>query len=271
MRIRVLVEDELVEFVGLRGTDLWCCGAMVAEATVLIVGVRWDAAVPKLARIENPRPAGSPHASEVADDVRLRRDWDEAVREEPIAVSTDSMGAIVVDQPEQLMVALHVRDAAQLTVHASHTIPPLIPDVTRLAHVDEAIRSEASSQWPSWWRGLANSVDRAVALGAQPPAHLVDDPELGILIERDLDSALDWARQRKSEFMADHHRGPEWEVATRHAANLTDQRTIRVSVLPLRGKFGTLISGRHLLASQELRKDSQAYSAWLEQTLWHLS
>jgi hypothetical protein len=71
--------------------------------------------------------------------------------------------------------------------------------------------------------------------------------------------------------MPDRHPGPEWEAARHHAADLADGRIIRVSVLPLRGNFGTLLNSRHLLASQELRNDSAAYTAWLEQTLRRLS
>jgi hypothetical protein len=178
MRIRVIVDNALVDFVGLRGADLWCCGATVAEAAVSIVGVRWDAAVSQLVQIENPHPAGSHNASEVPDDLRRRRDWDEAVREQFVARSADGTGAIVVDQPVHLIVALHVRDAAQLAVYTSLPIPPLSPPVAYLANVDEAIRSEASTQWPSWWRGLAHAVDGAAALDAPRPEDQVD--ELGL-------------------------------------------------------------------------------------------
>ena len=53
------------------------------------------------------------------------------------------------------------------------------------------------------------------------------------------------------------------------ARRLTDRsrgpgRTLRISVLPLSGKFGIVLSDRHLLASQGLRQDAEAYRAWLE-------
>jgi hypothetical protein len=270
--MRVLVEDAPADFTGLRGTDLWCCGTVMAEVAIWIAGVRWDTVVPELIRIENPGYREGAHVHEIPDGERLRQHWDEIAREEePAAAWAGGTGAILVDQPERLIVALHVRDAGQLKVHPEHPIPPLTPPVPPLAFADEAWQAEASSQWPSWWRRLASSLGRPPAPSAARLAELADGPALDELIRRDLDSALTWARQRKQEFMADRRRQPEQEITQHHVADLVGDRVIRISVLPLRGQFGTALGHRHLLASHELRSDPDAYSAWLGQALRQLS
>ena len=270
MRLTVPVDGTAAEFTGLRGTGLWCCRAEAGDAAVLIAGIRWPAAITGLVRVDNPIPAGDGRARDSrAADGRLQRAWDEAAREgPPDALPPSGAWSVVVDQPERLIIALHIRDAARLPARLTPPIPPLTPPVPGLAGIDEVTRSAAASQWPRWWQGVVDSVDHPPRHGQPDLADLAGGPELRLLIERDLGPARAWARERKNEFIGTRRPGPE-DPEREVARRLTDRsrgpgRTLRISVLPLSGKFGIVLSDRHLLASQGLRQDAEAYRAWLE-------
>lgn len=188
MRLTVPVDGTAAEFTGLRGTGLWCCRAEAGDAAVLIAGIRWPAAITGLVRVDNPIPAGDGRARDSrAADGRLQRAWDEAAREgPPDALPPSGAWSVVVDQPERLIIALHIRDAARLPARLTPPIPPLTPPVPGLAGIDEVTRSAAASQWPRWWQGVVDSVDHPPRHGQPDLADLAGGPELRLLIERDL-------------------------------------------------------------------------------------
>jgi hypothetical protein len=72
--------------------------------------------------------------------------------------------------PWQLMIALHVRDAAGLEVRSDVVVPQLVPEVPLDGALVPYATEDAAAQWGEWWDSL---LDRHPEFGGLPPL-LVD-------------------------------------------------------------------------------------------------
>jgi hypothetical protein len=196
------------------------------------------------------------------------------------------------DEPEPMLIALYVRDAAGLHPQIDPDIPRLEPAVPFGAEPlpDEAVYS---AQWAAWWHQLLQGggfwpegkdpADLRIPrndpdflrlfywptpdLAAAVPS---DAPELHALIRRHLEAAQIWSQARKHEFVAlsvtRQRVSLEWEVVRSVEAGLG--RKVRpfafdLRVLPLAAKQAWRLSPGRALVSRALYRDRKAYVDWL--------
>lgn len=110
-----------------------------------------------------------------------------------------------VDQSEQLVIGLFVRDVAALHSELAW-LPPVSPTVTGNGPQEP---EEAGSQWDAWWTQASDQKDAwngqnqpvfAVSWWT-PPAFdaLADTPALQAVVAKHFTAAVAWAQARKQE------------------------------------------------------------------------
>jgi hypothetical protein len=177
---------------------------------------------------------------------------------------------IAVDQPQLLLVAMYVRDAAALKPPVEVELPPLDPPVE---HVDtQGLDTDAAgAQWAQWW-------DRALVPDAGfddfvPPDFPGFDemPELRIVVAREFPAAVAWAWARTSEYAARAHAREIENEALRDVrlrrGHATAPLSVRITELPVGPGDGWIVGHNHIVVSSVLRSGDEDYRDWLVQML----
>ena len=191
---------------------------------------------------------------------------------------------IGIDQPENLVIGLFVRDVAGLKTR--HTwLPHCAPGIAR----DNGEGSAAAAhQWDLWWdRSLSTnwnrtdqSQDPLAGMRWLPPdfESLQSAPALQEIVARHFDNARQWASDRKQEHIElmigpphprPFHRGPRGGRGleeTRLVAGLernlgrrAQPFQLRITVIPVAGKELWQLDLDHVLLTDELLRDSAEY------------
>lgn len=174
--------------------------------------------------------------------------------------------SIQVDQPQPLLVALYVRDAAGLRPAVDPALPPADPPVVERDFPD-LNRVVAAEQWAIWWENLLyGTTDFGEYLPPDFPG-LFDSPQLRRILGATFEDAVAWAWERTAEHQA---RGLDGaiESAAVHELQIRRGRTVdsfslRLTELPVEAAEGWWIDDGHLVVSTLLRADPDAYRAWL--------
>ena len=177
-----------------------------------------------------------------------------------------------VDQSEQLVIGLFVRDVAALHSELAW-LPPVSPTVTGNGPQEP---EEAGSQWDAWW---TQASDREDAWNGQnqpvlavswwtPPAFdaLADTPALQAVVAKHFTAAAAWAQARKQEHIDTVRRPGRPLVETTRVADL--ERTsgrrarpfrLRVTEIPVAGQQLWQLHPDHILISAALLRDTNEY------------
>jgi len=257
LHLTVHVSGRSVVFTGVRTPHSWVVSTQIGDNSVLIVGLHVEPAEQEVVRIAPPVRLQGRH---VSNDERMRRH-----PSQPSPVGW----RLVVDQPKQLVIALHVRDAAQLGPSRTPTIPALTPLVPPSLNGFTDHRARATAEWELWWDALVTATGTHA-----PESDPLLPPEsslthLRVLVDLDYDVAVEWAGRRKAEFISGvttalrNAPNVEHAVGPRLGAMLGHDYTLRVSVLPVAGVFGQRLRPLHVLVSSLLRADRARYAAWL--------
>jgi hypothetical protein len=209
---------------------------------------------------------------------------------------------ISTDEPQLLVMALYVRDAAGLRPQIDPDIPalePAVPDDDKAA----SVKAAASVQWASWWQRLLEgggfwpehrspSDLHSLAHDPEiqrlfywPSQHLPPDfeglsgmPELRDLVRRQHEAARVWSEARHLDFIA--------QSSTRQRVSLESEivrtierslgRTARafafdIRVLPVASAQAWRISSGRALVTRALFSDRAAYRKWLEPIIEELA
>ncbi len=247
LRLVIPVAGRRRTFTGFRVRDSWVVSAVVASHTVLIVGVQAAADIPALLPITPPAPI---------------------TRRPTPAPAFASHGAgwrVIVDQPVSLIIALHVRDAADLANVGPYQVPRLSPAVPPQLRPTEFELPTASAEWAAWWHRLVQALDPA-----DTDHHVDPGPLLASLLEVDHDAAVAWAAHRKREYLtssAARPTMPEQLLLRQLGARLDSSTQLRISILPVAGLFGLKTSPRHVIVSPHLRADPTRYQQWILRNL----
>jgi hypothetical protein len=173
---------------------------------------------------------------------------------------------IHIDQPQPLLIALYVRDAAGLEPEIDPHLPPTDPEVPRREFPD-LNREAAAAQWTAWWESL---LDGTVDLNAMLPPEFTgfaDAPQLRRILAACFEDAVTWAWERTAE-----HQGriPDGAVESAAVHELQVRRgrtvppfTLRVTELPVGPGDGWWLTEDHVVVSSALRSDPDAYREWL--------
>jgi hypothetical protein len=207
---------------------------------------------------------------------------------------------ISTDEPEPMLIALYVREAAGLQPQIDPDIPRLEPAVPFGA---EQLPGEAvsSAQWAAWWHQLLQGggfwpEDKDPSdlhnlrndpelqrlfywptpdLAAGVPS---DTPELHALVRQHREAAEIWSEARKHEFVAlslmRQRVSLEWAVVQSVEAGLGRKArpfTFDMRVLPLAAKEAWRLSPGRALVSGALYRDRAAYLEWLQPIIVELA
>jgi len=191
---------------------------------------------------------------------------------------------IGIDQPENLVIGLFVRDVAGLKTR--HTwLPHCAPGIAR----DNGEGSAAAAhQWDLWWDRCIStnrnrtdqSQDPLAGMRWLPPGFesLQSAPALQEVVTRHFDNARQWATDRQQEFIElmigtpdprPFHRGRRGGrglYETRLVAGLerdlgrrAQPFQLRITVIPVAGKELWQLDPHHVLLTDELLRDSVEY------------
>lgn len=187
-----------------------------------------------------------------------------------------------VGEPQHLVLALYVRDAAGLTPAIDPVIPPLRPAVAaRPELVQEGERAAVTGQWESWWQHLWSIED--VARTSLLPEHVPDVGKHALhqVVQALWSDAQEYCAARKQEHIAYRrtmrlpHQTPEASVlatATRRRG-LRRRRPVRlrVSELPVATAQGWHRRPGHVVVTRPLHHDVEAYQRWLRPVVEQLA
>jgi len=190
---------------------------------------------------------------------------------------------IGIDQPENLVIGLFVRDVAGLKTR--HTwLPHCAPGIAR----DNGEGSAAAAdQWDLWWdrsistiwNGRDQSQEQLAGMWWRPPdfESLQSAPALREVVASHFDNAREWATDRKQEHIElmigtpdprPFHRGTRGRSLdlTRLVAGLerdlgrrAQPFQLRITVIPVAGKELWQLDPHHVLLTDELLRDSVEY------------
>jgi hypothetical protein len=181
-------------------------------------------------------------------------------------------------EPERLVVALYVRDAAGLQVATDPLIPPLEPVVTVHELLPPGVdRIAASTQWGEWWAGLLLLGGEVGRVRLPEPRtelrELTDRPALQALAREVFPEASAWAGHRKRETATMMHSPEEGAVRTerrliqeitrRHRWRRSQPFHLQITQLPVAGVHGWRVSEDHVVVTRGLRRDVDTYREWL--------
>jgi len=198
------------------------------------------------------------------------------------------------DEPQSLLMALYVRDAAALRPRIDPDLPPLEPPVP-LDQEQLPMTSVASDQWADWWRQLLDGGGfwpdhksppdmsrirddaELQRIFYWPSRYLPPDfvglsgtPELQALVLRHHEAARVWSDARKHEFVvlstARQRVSLESEIVRTAERGLG--RTARpfefdIRVLPVASVQAWRLSRGRALVTRALYRDRAAYGKWL--------
>lgn len=174
--------------------------------------------------------------------------------------------------PQAFGIALYVRAAAGLAPRVEPPVPPLDDHVTAPVSAVHDLEA-AAAQWASWWDAL---VDGEQSLSEMtPPAFtgLTGSPQLRDLVAELFAPAVRWTNDRKGVFIDELKRvghppsGIEGDVvraAESRAGRRARPFSLRITVLPVAGAWSAQRDAHHLLVSERLRVDDDAYRPVLE-------
>ena len=187
---------------------------------------------------------------------------------------------IEVDEPQVLVIASFVRDAAGLRPEVDPAVPPLEPPVAPGPGGGEGNAvAAASAQWATWWPGLLER-DAAALRDLEPPDFpaLAGSPELRDLLRARFGDAVAWSNDRHREQAAlareSRRHGVEGDVvreAERRLGRRARPFRLRVAELPVAGDGGWVLAGDHVLVARALRNDPDAYRRWLRPVVARLA
>ncbi len=209
---------------------------------------------------------------------------------------------INTDEPESLIHALYVRDAAGLRPQIEPAIPPLEPAVSPGGEMSPA-DSMASAQWGAWWQRLLEGggswpqdkshsdlakfdedpeIQRLFYWWPQylPPdfAGLSPSPELQSLVRKHHQAAQLWSEARKHEFVAlataRERVSLEWEVVRTIEGGLGRKARpfeFDIRVLPVAAVQAWRLSSSRALVTRALFKERSAYREWLRPIIQELA
>ena len=209
------------------------------------------------------------------------------------------MGA---DEPQSLLMALYVRDAAGLRPRIDPDLPPLEPAVP-FDHEQHPMAGVASDQWADWWRQLLEGGGfwpdhksppdmsrlrhdpELQRIFYWPSRHLPPDfvglsgtPQLQALFRRHNEAARVWSDARKHEFVAlstaRQRVSLESEIVRTVERGLG--RTARpfefdIRVLPVASVQAWRLSPGRALVTRALFRDRAAYGKWLRPIIEELA
>jgi hypothetical protein len=206
------------------------------------------------------------------------------------------------DEPQSLLMALYVRDAAGLRPRIDPDLPPLEPAVP-FDREHHPMTSVASDQWADWWRQLLEGGGfwpdhksppdmsrlrhdpELQRIFYWPSRHLPPDfvglsatPELQALFRRHHEAARVWSDARKHEFVglstARQRVSLESEIVRTVERGLG--RTARpfefdIRVLPVASVQAWRLSPGRALVTRALFTDRAAYGKWLRPIIEELA
>jgi hypothetical protein len=191
---------------------------------------------------------------------------------------------IGMDQPENLVIGLFVRDVAGLK--SRHTwLPHCSPGIARANGEGSAV---AAHQWDLWWdkslsttwNGPGQSQEQLAGMWSREPdfESLQSAPALKEIVARHFDNARQWATDRKQEYIElmigtpdtrPFHRGRRGGrglFETRLVAGLernlgrrAQPFQLRITVIPVAGKELWQLDPHHVLLTDDLLRDSVEY------------
>lgn len=190
---------------------------------------------------------------------------------------------IGIDEPQDLVIGLFVRDVAGLT--SRHVwLPPAAPATPRASGEGSA---DASHQWDLWWdRALAadltmtaQSLDQIARTWWSPPdfESLQSAPALQAVVARHFNDAVAWSRERQREHVERvmgapdrrrFHRGRNDRALlnTNLVADLerdlgrrAEPFELRITVIPVAGQQLWQLDPHHVLIAAELLADPDEY------------
>lgn len=184
---------------------------------------------------------------------------------------------VVAGSSRVLLFALYLRDCAGLEAVGSPPLPPVIPPVRRadpcqLVHAAGGL-TVLRIEWETWWYQLVGDCFDAKATAPGFP-ELDSLPALQLLARAHYGAGLDWARERRTEYvaMAERRGGslrqPEPFDQLVHERELElgrDARpfTLRVVELPLSEARAWFVEPGTLLMSQDLATDPPTFSSYV--------
>jgi hypothetical protein len=206
------------------------------------------------------------------------------------------------DEPQSLLMALYVRDAAGLRPRIDPDLPPLEPAVP-FDHEQLPMAGIASDQWADWWRQLLDGggfwPDHKSPTNMSrlrhdpelqrifywPSRYLPPDfvglsgaPELQSLVRRHFEAARVWSEARKHEFVAltvaRQRVSLEWEVVQSIERGLGRKAcpfALDIRVLPVEAVQAWRLSPNRALVSRALFRDRATYREWLRPIIEELA
>jgi len=174
--------------------------------------------------------------------------------------------------PQAFGIALYVRAAAGLAPLVEPPVPPLDDHVT--ASVSPGLDLEAvAAQWASWWDALVDGEQSLSELTPPGFTGLSGSPQLRDLVAELFTPAVRWTERRRAVFLDELRRvghlphGSEGDVvraAESRAGRRARPFSLRITVLPVAGAWSAQRDAHHLLVSEKLRADDEAYRPVLE-------
>jgi hypothetical protein len=192
---------------------------------------------------------------------------------------------VTEDCPWDLLMALCLRDLAELSDVGSPALPRVIPPAQRVRHVaggHTSVRLVAPAtrdrdalrtQWTQWWETIVRRELRPLITGLHPPHFAEFDRtlELQALIIEHYSAALAWAEARHSEYaqtsLAQHavRAADIVDVVRDREHELRRQAgyfRLDISVLPLAQPGAWIVGPDSIVMSKSLRDDSRAFREW---------
>jgi hypothetical protein len=162
-----------------------------------------------------------------------------------------------LDSPQQLAIGLYVRAAAGLG--SAHS---WLPAPTPAVRVGRQAPEAAARQWERWWDDAV--MDELAGWWTPPFDGLVGSPELRSEVFRHFHDGVRWANQHRDprvtqpteNALMPTHLVAELERAAGHKAAPFD---LRVSVIPVEGKTMWQLAPDHVMVTQQLVADHEAY------------
>lgn len=196
-----------------------------------------------------------------------------------VELAGSSSWRIEVDEPQVLVVASFVRDAAGLRPEVDPANPPLEPAVAPGPGGSEGdAAAAASAQWAAWWPRLLER-GAAALRDLEPPDFpaLAGTPALQDLVRARFDDAVAWSGDRRrehAEFARDPRRNVEGDAvraAERDLGRRARPFRLRVTELPVAGDGGWVFADDHVVVARALRRDPDAYRRWLRPVVARLA
>lgn len=191
---------------------------------------------------------------------------------------------VTEDCPWDLLMALCLRDLANLTDAGSPPLPPVTPSVAsvresamaRISRVHHTVQTDTDalrSQWTGWWRRTLVREARPVVSQLRPPHFTIFDRELELqdLVEEFYDDAFAWTSARHDEYSRNGI-----QTRQRYSADIVDVVRERehvlkrqagyfrldLCVLPLATSGAWIVAPHTIAMSQSMRDDSAAFRRW---------